>query len=240
MTKQIHNLLNYKDLKIVQDTELFNFSLDSVLLANFVTINTKVKNILDIGTGNAPIPILLTTRTNSKITAIEIQKQSYDLAKESIEMNKLSEKIDLILGDINDYYKNLESDVYDVITCNPPFFKTSDNSRLNNEVGKTIARHEKTLDLDSIFKVSKKLLKNNGRIAIVHRVDRLVDIICTMRKYNIEPKKIRLVYPKVGKEANILLIEGTKNGQTGLKFMPPLYAHNEDGSYTEEVKKYFG
>lgn len=238
--KQIHKLLNYKDLKIVQDTELFNFSLDSVLLANFVTINTRVKSILDIGTGNAPIPILLTTKTNSKITAIEIQKQSYDLAKESIEINNLNEKIDLILGDVNDYYKTQESDVYDVITCNPPFFKTNDNSRLNNNEGKIIARHEKTLHLDSIFKISRKLLKNNGRIAIVHRVDRLVDIICTMRKYNIEPKKMRLVYPKVGKEANILLIEGTKNGQVGLKIMPPLYAHNEDGSYTEEVKKHFG
>lgn len=238
--KQIHKLLNYKDLKIVQDTELFNFSLDSVLLANFVTINTRVKSILDIGTGNAPIPILLTTKTNSKITAIEIQKQSYDLAKESIEINNLNEKIDLILGDVNDYYKTQESDVYDVITCNPPFFKTNDNSRLNNNEGKIIARHEKTLHLDSIFKISRKLLKNNGRIAIVHRVDRLVDIICTMRKYNIEPKKMRLVYPKVGKEANILLIEGTKNGQVGLKIMPPLYAHTEDGSYTEEVKKHFG
>lgn len=237
--KQINDLLNYKNLKIVQDTELFNFSLDSVLLANFVTLNSKIKNILDIGTGNAPIPIILTTKTSAKITAVEIQNQSFLLAKESIDINKLNDKIDIVLADINDYYKDLESDIYDVITCNPPFFKTNDKSRLNKNNCKTLARHEKTLDLDTIFKVSKKLLKNNGKIAMVHRVDRLVDIITTMKKYNIEPKKIRLVYPKKNKEANILLVEGAKNGSAGLKILPPLYAHNSDGSYTEEVKSYF-
>lgn len=238
--KQINNLLNYDNLKIVQDSELFNFSLDSVLLANFVTLNSKIKNILDIGTGNAPIPIILTTKTNAKITAVEIQKQSYLLAQESININNLNDKINLILADINDYYKYVESDVYDVITCNPPFFKTNNSSRVNKNQGKVIARHEKTLDIETIFKISKKLLKNNGRIAIVHRVDRLIDIISSMRKYNIEPKKIRLVYPKQGREANILLIEGAKNGNAGLKILPPLYAHNEDGSYTKEVKTYFG
>ena len=151
--KQINNLLNYDNLKIIQDSELFNFSLDSVLLANFVTLNSKIKNILDIGTGNAPIPIILTTKTNAKITAVEIQKQSYLLAQESININNLNDKINLILADINDYYKSVESDVYDVITCNPPFFKTNNSSRVNKNQGKVIASQKKTLDIETIFKI---------------------------------------------------------------------------------------
>ena len=232
-------LLGYENLYIMQDTEMFNFSLDSVLLPNFVTLNKNIKQIMDIGCGNAPIPIILSTKTNAKITGIEIQEKSYNLAKKSIEINNLEERIDIINDDINNLYLNLESDTFDVITCNPPFFKVKDESRLNKNDYKTIARHEVKLNLDDIFKIAKKLLKNNGNIAIVHRPERLLDILDTMRKYNIEPKRVQFVYPKKDKEANILLVEGTKNGNKGLKIEPPIYTHNEDGEYTEQVKKYF-
>lgn len=232
-------LLGYENLYIMQDTEMFNFSLDSVLLPNFVTLNKNIKNIMDIGCGNAPIPIILSTKTNAKITGVEIQEKSYNLAKKSIEINNLAERIDIINDDINELYLNLESDTFDVITCNPPFFKVKDESRLNKNDYKTIARHEVKLNLDDIFKIAKKLLKNNGNIAIVHRPERLLDIVDTMRKYNIEPKRVQFVYPKKDKEANILLVEGTKNGNKGLKIEPPIYTHNEDGEYTEQVKKYF-
>lgn len=230
-------LLGYKNMYIMQDTEMFNFSLDSVLLANFVTINKSDKSILDIGTGNAPIPLILTNRTNAKITGVEIQKESYELALESVEINKLENQIEIINDDINNFYKNCESDSFDIITSNPPFFK---NVITNDSNYKLLARHEKTLNLEQILIIAKKLLKNNGVIALVNRPERMIDIITEMKNNNIEPKKIQLVYPFKGKNANILLIEGSKNGKPGLKILPPLFAHNNDGSYTEEIKKFFG
>lgn len=235
----LNDLLNYNNLKIYQDTEMFNFSLDSVLLSNFVKINKSTKKILDIGTGNAPIPMMLSTRTDAHIDGVEIQSESCELAIKSINYNNLQSKISIINSDIKIFYKSVESDVYDTIVCNPPFFKINNQSKLNNKKGKVIARHEKTLSLDDIMLISRKLLKNNGNIAIVHRPDRMIDIINIMQKYNIEPKKIQLVYPKTLKDANILLIEGVKNGKSGLKVLNPLVVHNQDGTYTEEIKCMF-
>lgn len=235
----INYLLGYNDLKIVQDNECFCFSLDSVLLPNFVTINKKYKRILDIGCGNAPIPLILTKRTSAKITGVEIQKNIYNIAKKTIEINKLENQIEIINDDINNYYLNQETDIYDAITCNPPYFKLNENSNTNDSDFKTIARHEKTLTLEQIFKISRKLLKNNGVIAIVNRPERLVEIIDNMKKNNIEPKRIQFVYPKKDKDANILLIEGAKNGKPGIKILPPIYAHDINGNYTRQIKKYF-
>lgn len=235
----INYLLGYKDLYIVQDSDMFNFSLDSILLPNFVTINKSAKKILDIGCGNAPIPMILTTKTNAKITAVEIQLEVFELAKKSVEMNKLSEQIELLNMDVNDFYETCETDIYDIITCNPPFFPITPSANLNKNDYKTIARHELKLNLDNVFKIAKKLLRNNGNIAMVHRPERLLEIIDTMRKYNIEPKRVQFVYPKKSLDANILLIEGTKNGKPGLKIECPIYTHQDDGEYTEEIKKYF-
>lgn len=237
--KVVNDLLGYNNLKIIQDSEMFSFSLDSVLLPNFVTLNKNIEKILDVGCGNAPIPLILSTKTDAKIIGIEIQKQVYDLALESVKLNHKQDQIEIINADINDYYKSIESDTFDVITCNPPFFKYNESSNINNNDFKTIARHEVKLNLEQIFKISKKLLKNNGTVAIVHRPERIVDIMTEMRKNNIEPKKMRLVYPKKESCANILLVEGTKNGSPGIKILPPLYTHYETGEYTDEIKKYF-
>lgn len=235
----INYLLGYENLKIYQDTKMFKFSLDSVLLANFVTINKKINKILDIGTGNAVIPLIITTKTKCLIDAIEIQKKAYDLAIKSVNYNKLEDQIRIINQDVNDYSNECQTEIYDIITCNPPFFKTTNEAHLNNNDFKSIARHEINLDLERLFKISKKLLKNNGIISIVHRPERLIDIITIMKKNNIEPKKMQLVYPKKNKEANILLIEGRKNGNAGLKILEPLFVHDEDGNYSEQVIKYF-
>lgn len=232
-------LLGYKDMYIYQDTESFNFSLDSILLPNFVTLNKNVTRILDIGCGNAPIPLILSTKIDAKIIGVEIQSEIAQLAKESIEINNLSDRIQIINDDVNDFARKSESDIFDVITCNPPFFKTHTGSQLNKNDTKTIARHEVKLNLDDLFKIAKKLLKNNGVIAIVHRTDRLIDILCSMRQNNIEPKKIRFVYPKVGKESQMVLIEGRKNGKTGLKILENLIVHEENGNYTTEVLSFF-
>ena len=237
--KVINYLLGYKDLKIVQDNEMFNFSLDSVLLPNFVTLNKKINKVMDIGCGNAPIPLILSTLTTADIIGVEIQKESFDLAMESVKINNLENRIKIINDDINELYKSLESDSIDVITCNPPYFKVTENSNFNESSYKTIARHEVMLDLPRLFKIAKKLLKNNGNIAIVHRPERLIDIIEEMRKNNIEPKRIQFVHPKKDAEANILLVEGTKNGKPGIKILPPIYSHKDDGNYTDEISKYF-
>ena len=237
--KVINYLLGYKNLKIVQDNEMFNFSLDSVLLPNFVTLNKKINKVLDIGCGNAPIPLILSTKTSAKITGVEIQKDVYNLAIESIEINNKQDQINIINEDINDFYKEEETDSYDVITCNPPFFKYIETSNINKNDYKTIARHEVKLNLENLFLIARKLLKNNGVVAIVHRPERFVEIIEEMKKNNIEPKKVQFVYPKQNMEANIMLIEGSKNGKPGLKILPPIYTHLENGEYTEEIKKYF-
>lgn len=237
--KVINDLLNYNSIKIVQDTEMFSFSLDSVLLPNFVTITSKTGNILDIGTGNAPIPLILSTKTDTLITAVEVQKSVYDMAVESILINKKEDQISIINMDINNYAKEIESDQYDTIICNPPFFKYDSNSNINKSEYKTIARHELLLNLSQLFNIAKKLLKNGGNVAIVHRASRLIDIIEEMRKNNIEPKKLQFVYSKKGQVATTILIEGIKNGNSGIKVLEPLYTHNDDGSYSQAVKQMF-
>lgn len=239
MTKVKNYLLNYDNMYIIQDTDMFNFSLDSVLLPNFVTINKKTKKILDIGSGNAPIPLILSTLTDAQIMAVEIQKDVYELGKESIKINKLENRIDFINADINELYKEIDTETFDAITCNPPYFKVNESSNLNDSEYKTIARHEIKLDLEKLFKVAKKLLKNKGNIAIVHRPERLSDIVCEMKKNNIEPKRIQFVHPNINSEANILLIEGTKNGNPGVKILPPLISHKQNGEYTEQIKQFF-
>ena len=235
----INYLLNYKNLKIYQDTEMFNFSLDSVLLPNFITIPKNTKNILDIGTGNAPIPLILSTKTKAKIIGVEIQKDVTILAKKSVKLNNLDNQITIINDDINNIKDTFPNNHFDIITCNPPFFKVNETSKLNKNDYKTMARHEITLNLDQICDIAKKLLKNNGILALVHRPDRLTDILGTMRKYNIEPKRIRFIHPKDNKEANIVLIEGRKNSKPGVKILNPIISHQENGDYTKEVQEYF-
>ena len=237
--KNLNYLLGYENLKIYQNDEMFRFSIDSILLPNFVTLRKNTKKILDIGTGNAVIPLILTNLTNATIDGVEIQKEVYNLGVDSVKYNSLEDKIHLYNIDVNEFYKHLQSDCYDTITCNPPFFKVNEQSIMNLSDYKKIARHEITLNLDDVFHIAKKLLKNNGNIAIVHRTERLVDIIETMKKYNIEPKKIQYVYSNLNSASNILLIEGVKNGKPGVKVLNPLYIYDKNGHYTTQILNYF-
>lgn len=232
--KVINNVLGFDGIKIVQDSEGFKFSLDSVLLANFVTLNKSTKKIMDIGSGNGIISILLSLKTDAHIDGVEIQREGYLNSLESIKLNKM-DNISVFNDDIKDFYKTLESDTYDVVVSNPPYFMG--NIHNINEM-KKIARHSLSLDYKDVIVISKKILKNNGLLSIVHRPENLMDILMFMRSNNIEPKKIRFVYPYKGKNANILLVEGAKNGKPGLKVMDPLYVY-KNGNYTEEIKKYF-
>lgn len=235
----LNDLVGYKNLKIYQNSDWFSFSLDSVLIPNFVTLNKNINLIMDLCCGNAPIPLILSTKTSAKIIGVELQKDVYDLAIKSILYNNLSKQIEIKNMNILDLKKIYDSDSVDVITCNPPYFKYSNNANINDDIHKVIARHEKEIKLEEIIDISHYLLKNNGVLAMVHRTDRLIEIINLFNKYGLEVKKLRFIYPKENSESNMILIEGKKNGNTGLKILPPLYVHNEDGSYKEEVLKMF-
>lgn len=217
---------------------MFNFSLDTVLLANFCTITKDVKKIVDFGTNNAAIPLILSRRTNKPIIGVEIQKEAVELAKKNITLNNLDDQIEIVHSDIKEFVNY--SIKVGLVVCNPPFFKVDEDSNLNDNEFLTIARHEIKINLEEIIKSAAKILDNRGKFAMVHRPQRMIEILNLMQKYDIEPKRIKFVYPKYNKESHILLVEGIYKGKKGLKIEPPLYAHNDDGSYSDEVKKMFG
>ena len=235
-----NRLLNFKDKIIYQNDDYFAFSLDSVLLANFVTIKLSDKKIVDFCCGNAPIPMLMSFRTKARIFGVELQKEIFDMGYDSVIENKMDDRIELINGDVKDIDKYIAAESMDIVTCNPPYFRYQDDSLVNSCDVKTIARHEVMLNLEDVIRNAKYVLKNGGTLAMVHRPDRMIEIINMMQKHGIEPKRLRLVYPKMEKDANILLIEGIKNGKSGLKILSPLYTHNSDGSYVDEIRMMFG
>jgi tRNA1(Val) A37 N6-methylase TrmN6 len=225
-----------EDLRIIQSPSVFAFSLDAVLLAKFVYVPIQKGNLIDLCTGNAVIPMLLTKRTKGKITGVEIQDRIYDMAKRSILYNDLEDQIRIIHGDIKDMPKELGYGKFDIVTCNPPYFPTPNADEINKNEYLAIARHEIFCTLEDVIRVSSQLLRQGGKAAFVHRPGRLLDIITLMRQYRLEPKRLQFVYPKLGKEANTILIEGIKDGNPDLKILPPLIVYNEDNEYTKEMR----
>ncbi len=238
MVEVINDLLGYDGLKIIQRPDMFNFSLDSTLLADFVKPLSKTKKILDLGTGNAPIPLFLSLKTNANIIGVEIQKDVYEIAKRNININKLEHQIEIINDDIKGIHKKYENSEFDLITCNPPFFKYKETSNVNKNDYKTIARHEVLITLEDIIIEAKRLLKTRSSLCMVHRTERVIEIINLLTKHNFSIKRLRFVYPKQGEESNMVLIDASNNGKPGLKLLEPLYVHTEQG-YTDEVKRIF-
>ena len=233
----LNDILGYKNRKIFQDTDCFSFSLDSIMLANFATIRLKDKKIVDLGCGNGVIPLIMSLRCDKKIIGVELQSKLADMAKRSVEYNDLTDTIEIINCNMKDYVSDETFESFDLITCNPPYFKVNDKNYFNDNIEKVIARHEVEITLSELMIIVKKLLKNNGNFAIVHRTDRLMEILSEFRKNNIEPKRVRFVHEKSNKESTLVLIEGQKNGKVGLKVENPFILYNEDGSETEEYKK---
>lgn len=232
---KVKNRLLDTNLIIYQDDDWFKFSLDSVLLSKFVTINLRHKKIIDLATGNVPIPLLLTFRTKAIIYGVEYQECVYEMGKQSILENNMEEQIKLINADVRELKNKFNSDSFDVVTCNPPYFKTDNVSFFNDNDVKSLARHEVTLCLDDVLKNASYLLKSGGIFAMVHRTERFVEIIEKMKKYRLEPKSVQFIYPKIGRNSDLFLIEGIKNGKSGLKLLSPLVVHNKDNTYTEEI-----
>ncbi|MEY8461870.1 tRNA1(Val) (adenine(37)-N6)-methyltransferase [Streptococcus merionis] len=223
------------DVKIIQNKAVFSYSVDSVLLSRFPKF-PKEGLIVDLCSGNGAVGLFASTATKAKIVEIELQDRLADMAQRSIILNGLEDQITMVKDDLAHLLDHVPRGKVDLILCNPPYFKVTETSKKNASEHYLLARHEISTNLAEICKVSQQALKSNGRLAMVHRPDRLIEIIETMTHFHLAPKRLQLVYPKLGKEANMVLIEAIKDGSTeGLKFLPALIVHNEDGSYTEEV-----
>ena len=231
--------LEFEDLKIIQNTKGFCFGIDSVLLSDFAKNIKKNSTIVDLGTGTGIISILLSKKTEAKkIYGIELQEEVCDMASRSVLLNNLQDKIEIINKNIKNISDTLGINVCDVVVTNPPYKKYG-TGLLNEDDSKIISRHEKECSLQDVIKQSFKILKDKGLFYMVHRPDRLVDIIYLMRKYKIEPKEIRIVYSNIKSKAVLVLIKGIKNAGEELKVLSPLYIYNEDGTYTDEVLKIY-
>lgn len=238
--KQIHELLGYKNIKIIQDDEMFSFSVDSMLLADFIKTDYQTKNVIDLCTGNAPIPLFLTLKTNSKILGIEIQKEVYEMAKESVMINKFDKQIEIIHADLKEIHKTVGANCFNIVSCNPPYFKYIESSNINKNDYLTIARHEVKVKLDEIIEEAKKLLVDGGALYMVHRSERFPEIMEKFTKNCFQIKTLRFVYSKKdAKESLFVLIEAKKNRKPGCKVLPPLYIYDEQNNYSEEVRKIF-
>lgn len=226
-----------ENLRIIQSPNVFAFSLDAVLLARFAYIPIQKGKILDLCTGNAVVPLLMSSYTKATITGVEIQERLYDMAKRSVEYNKLEDKISLIHGDLKDMTGILGYHKFDAVTCNPPYFSTPPKSEKNENEHYAIARHELFCTLEDVIKACSQLVRQKGKVSIVHRPDRLTDIITIMRQYSLEPKRIQFVHPKEGKEAHTVLVEGVRDGKAGLKVLKPIIVYDEFQEYTRDIKE---
>lgn len=231
--------LELNNLKIIQNKNGFCFGMDSVLLSDFaknIKPNTKV---IDLGTGTGILPILLSAKTKaSKIVGIEIQEDVANMANRSVELNNLQNRLEIICENIKNLKNVYETNSFDAIVTNPPY-KTKGTGGINELKSKLISLHEITADLEDFISISSYLLKDQSNIYMVHRPERLVDILSIFRKYKLEPKELKLVQPNCGKAPNLVLIKATKNAKPFLKIDKPLYIYKSDGTYTEELLKIY-
>lgn len=225
--------LELNNLKIIQNKECFCFGIDSVLLSDFAKNIKKNSKVIDLGTGSAIIPILLSAKTeDTQIIGVEIQKNIAEMAQRSIILNDLQDKIKIINCNIKELDKDIEN--YDVVVTNPPYMKK--NTGLKNEnISKLISRHEYECTIEDVALISFKILKDKGEIYMVHRPERLTDIFSAFKKYRLEIKNIRFVYSNKKSQAVLVLIKAIKNAKPFLKVDKPLYIYTEEGKYTQEI-----
>lgn len=230
--------LQYKGLKIIQDTDGFCFGVDAVLLANMAKTTASRKTI-DLCSGNGIVALLLAGKTKTpKIYSLEIQQEAASMAAESVSLNGLDERVKVINDDLKNVSSIFGRGEFDVVTCNPPYMKNTCGLTNDNDALK-IARHEIMCTLEDVIEAAAYLLKPGGKLYLVHRPERLVDIFCEMRKYKIEPKRMQMVHPSAGKRANIVLVEGAYMGGKELKMMEPLYVYDENGFYTKQIDEIY-
>lgn len=225
--------------KIIQNPQKFCFGMDAVLLSGFVRVKEGAQ-VLDLGTGTGIIPILLEAKTDAKhLTALEIQEESADMARRSVQLNGLEDKIDIVTGDIKEADKLFAAASFDTITCNPPYMIGA-HGLTNPDVPKAIARHEILCTLDDVVRNAARLLKPGGSFFMVHRPFRLAEIITVMTTYKLEPKRMQLVYPYVDKEPNMVLIEGCRGGKPCMTVEKPLIIFKAPNVYMDEICDLYG
>ncbi len=231
--------LNLKGLYIIQKKQGFRFGVDAVLLSDFAQVRRK-ETVLDFCTGTGIIPLLLYGKKEPlKITGIEIQEEFVEMAKKSVAYNGLDDKIILVKEDLRNHDQLRKLPKVDVVTVNPPY-KKENSGILNEQDALTIARHEVALNLEDVIKAASICLKDHGRFYMIHRPERLVDIMTLMRAYHIEPKVLRMVYPHVNKPPTMVLVEGRKGGNAFLKVKEPLMIYDIDGTYSDEIRRIYG
>lgn len=231
--------LHRNGYKIIQDKNRFCFGMDAVLLSGFASARSG-DQVLDLGTGTGIIPILMEAKTEAAhLTGLEIQPDSADMARRSVALNHLQDKIDIVTGDIKDASSIFGASSFDVITTNPPYM-IGQHGLQNPDEAKAIARHEVLCTLDDIIRESAKLLKSGGHFYMVHRPFRLAEIITTMTAYKLEPKRMKLVYPYVDKEPNMVLIEGIRGAKSRMTVDKPLIVYKEQNVYTDEIYDIYG
>ena len=231
--------LDLKGLKLIQKEKVFRFGIDAVLLSDFANVKSKHRAI-DLCTGTGIVPFLLYGKYNPReVWGIEIQEEMEEMARRSSKFNGTEDIVKFKCADLKD--KNLVKDLgrFDVLTVNPPS-KLNNAGIVNPEDKLAIARHEIMCNLEDVIAASRRFLKDNGRLYMVHRPERLADIFCLMRKYKIEPKRVRMVHPNTKKAANIVLVEGQRDGGAFLKWEAPLYVYKDEGGYSEERDKIYG
>lgn len=227
--------LEYKGLKIIQNKEWFCFGIDSVILTGFARQAKSGSKILDLGTGTGIISILLSKKIkDSKITAIEVQKQVAEMAERSVKLNDLEESIEIINDDIKNISKKLGKGNFDVVITNPPYKKKESGIPNENNV-KLISRHETTASLEDFIKVASEQLKDKGAFYMINRPERIADILEYLRKYKLEPKELRFVQPTANKAPNEVMVKAVKNGGQFLKVREPLIIYDNEGNYTQEI-----
>lgn len=231
--------LQLKDICIIQKRGGFRFGIDAVLLANFANVKKKHK-VMDLCTGTGIVPFIIKGKKEpQKIVGLEIQNEFVEMANRSIKINGFNDTMEFLHGDLKD--KELLKSIgrFDVVTVNPPY-KLEKSGIVNPNDKYAIARHEVMCNLDNVIEACRIVLKDNGRLYMVHRPERLADIFCIMRKYKIEPKRVQMVHPNTKKSANILLVEGQRDGGAYLKWEPPIYVYNDDGSFSKEINEIYG
>jgi len=231
--------LQRNGLKIIQKTDGFCFGMDAVLLSGFANVKRGEK-VLDMGTGTGIIPLLLSAKTEGKhFTALEIQEEIAKMASRSVAMNHLEEKIEIVNGDIKEASRIFGAASFDVVTTNPPYMNDAHGLKNPTEV-KAISRHEVLCTLEDVVREGAKVLKSGGRMYMVHRPHRLIEIITAMKQYKMEPKRMCMVHPFKDKEANMVLIEAVKGGGSWLKMEAPIIVYKEPGVYTDEIYDIYG
>lgn len=227
------------NIRLIQSSQVFCFSLDAVLLAHFIRPNLRHRLLtVDLCAGNGAVGMFIHQKTGGHLVEVELQPEVADMAKRSVQLNGLIDRYQVIAGDVKEVYQWVPKGSADQVLCNPPYFPVTAASRKNPNCHLAIARHEIAIDLETVVDRMSGLLKMNGRGYLVHRPDRLPEILACLTNHRLAPKRIQFIYPKAGSESNMVLIEATKDGRPGgCRIVSPVIVHHQNGEYTPQIKE---